>query len=124
MNRSALIGMDGKDVILQDPYFAMSHFSRFTDPGWSRVAATTNTPGLLASAWLAPAHDALTIVLVNAGRQALTVDLDLGAEQIRSAQLRRTVFDGLERFADLGGWTAASTISLPPRSIATVVIEE
>ena len=124
MNRSALIGMDGKDVVLQDPYFAMSHFSRFTDPGWSRVAATTNTPGLLASAWLAPAHDALTIVLVNAGGQPLTVDLDLGAEKIRSARLLRTVFDGLERFADLGVWTAASTISLPPRSIATVVIEK
>jgi glucuronoarabinoxylan endo-1,4-beta-xylanase len=123
-NRSALIGMDGKDIVLQEPYFAMSHFSRFTDPGWSRVAAETSTPGLLASAWLSPAHDALTIVLVNAGGHALTVDLDLGAEQVRSAQLRRTVFDGSERFADLGGWTVTSTISLPPRSIATVVIEE
>jgi len=123
-NRSALIGMEGKEIVLQDPYFAMSHFSRFTDPGWSRVAALSSTPGLLASAWLAPAHDALTIVLVNAGGQTLTIDLDLGPEQVRSAQLRRTVFDGSERFADLGGWTAASTISLPPRSIATVAIEE
>ena len=124
MNPSALVGVEGKDFVLQDPYFAMSHFSRFTDPGWSRVATDTSTPGLLASAWLAPGHDALTIVLVNAGGHALTVDLDLGAEQVRSAQLRRTVFDGSERFADLGAWTAASTISLPPRSIATVAIDE
>lgn len=124
MNRSALIGMNGKEVVLQDPYFAMSHFSRFTDPGWSRVATDTSTPGLLTSAWLSPAHDALTIVLVNAGAHALAVTLDLGAEQVRSARLRRTVFDGAERFADLGAWTAASTISLPPRSIATVAIEE
>jgi hypothetical protein len=48
----------------------------------------------------------------------------LGAEQVRSARLRRTVFDGVERFADLGAWTAASTISLPPRSVATVVVEQ
>lgn len=123
-NRSALIGMEGKDFVLQDPYFAMSHYSRFTDPGWSRVATDTSTPGLLASAWLAPAHDALTIVLVNTGGRTLTVDLDLGTEQVRTAQLRRTVFDGTERFADLGAWTPASTVSLPPRSMATVAIEE
>jgi hypothetical protein len=123
MNRSALIGLNGKDVVLQDTYFAMSHFSRFTDPGWRRVVTDTRTPGLLASAWLAPGHDALTIVLVNAGGQALTVGLDLGAEQVQSARLRRTVFDGAERFADLGAWTAATTISLPPRSIATVAVE-
>jgi O-glycosyl hydrolase len=124
MNRSALIGLNGKEVVLQDPYFAMSHFSRFTDPGWSRVATSTSTPGLLTSAWRAPGHDALTIVLVNAGGHALTVGLELGAEQVRSARLRRTVFDGVERFADLGAWTAASTISLPPRSVATVVVEQ
>jgi O-glycosyl hydrolase len=123
-NRSALVGLSGKDVVLQDPYFAMSHFSRFTDPGWSRVAADTKTPGLLASAWLAPTRDALTIVLINTGGHTLNVGLDLGAEQVRSGRMRRTVFDGTERFADLGGWTTASTISLPSRSIATVVFEE
>ena len=124
INRNALIGLEGSEIVLQDPYFAMSHFSRFTDPGWSRVAAVSSTRSVLASAWLSPAHDALTIVLINAASDSRVVALDLGPEQIRSARLRRTVFDGDERFADLGEWFASSTVSLPPRSMATVVIEE
>lgn len=124
INPTALIGLEGERMVLQDPYFAMSHFSRFTDPGWSRVAAQASTPGLLASAWLSPSHDALTIVLINAGADSLSVALDLGAERVRSAKLRRTIFDGAERFADLGEWAAESTVSLPPRSLATISIEE
>jgi len=52
------------------------------------------------------------------------VDLDLGSEHLRSARLRRTVFDGTERFADLGPWRTSSSITLPPRAIVTVVIDE
>ncbi len=124
VNPSALIGLEGDTMILQDPYYAMSHFSRFTDPGWTRVASTTSTPGLLVTAWLAPKHDALTIVLVNDSSSVLTVGLDLGVDKVRSAKLRRTVFDGSERFADLGKWLAGSPISLPPRSLATLAIQE
>ena len=124
VNASALIGLEGKAFVLQDPYFAMAHFSRFTEPGWSRVAADTSTPGLLASAWLSPAHDALTIVLVNAATETLSVAVNLGAEQVRSAKLLRSVFGGSERFTDLGAWTAPSSVSLPPRSVATIVIDE
>jgi hypothetical protein len=123
-NPSALVGLEGDELILQDAYFAMSHFSRFTDPGWIRVSAVTGAPGLLASAWSAPERDALTVVLINTAADSLEVALDLGTLGIGSAELRRTVFDGSERFADLGAWPAESAIPLPPRSIATVVIAE
>jgi O-glycosyl hydrolase len=122
-NPSALIGLGEDELVLQDPYFAISHFSRFTDPGWSRVAASTSTPGLLASAWLAPTRETLTIVLINATSDAQAVGLDLDDASVRSAELRRTVFDGSERFAGLDGWTLRSAVPLPPRSVATVVIQ-
>jgi len=124
VNPSALIGLTGEQLVLQDPYFAMSHFSRFTDPGWSRVATSSTAPGLLASAWLSPDHSALTIVLINAATAPLVVALDLGAEHVSSAHLWRTVFASAERFADLGATPAPSAITLPPRSIVTVAIEE
>src|SRR5207244_12524016 len=124
VNPSALIGLTGEQLVLQDPYFAMSHFSRFTDPGWSRVATSGSTPGLLASAWLSPDHAALTIVLINAATETLVVALDLGAEHVSRVHLWRTVFAGSERFADLGATPALSAITLPPRSIVTVAIEE
>jgi hypothetical protein len=124
VNPSALIGLSGEQLVLQDPYFAIGHFSRFTDPGWSRVATSASTPGLLASAWLAPDHDALTIVLINAGSETLVVDLDLGADHASLARLWRTVFSGSERFADLGAGPVPSAITLPPRSVVTVAIDE
>ena len=113
-------------MVLQDPYFAMSHYSRFTDPGWRRVATTASAPGLLASAWQAPEHDTLTLILVNAGADAMMVSvaMDVAPESVRSAKLIRTVFDGSERFADLGTWLVGSSISLPRRSIVTLVISQ
>jgi O-glycosyl hydrolase len=123
-NSSALIALDGGELVLQDPYFAMSHFSRFTDPGWVRVSTFTSDAGLLASAWSSPAHDSLTVVLLNAASSSLEVALDLGARQGAVTELRRTVFDGSERFANLGAWSIGSSIELPPRSLATVVIDE
>lgn len=123
-NPSALIGLEGGELLLQDPYFAMRHFSRFTDPGWVRLSTATTTPGLLASAWSSPARDSLTVVLINAATGTLEVELDLGARLGTVTELRRTVFDGAERFADLGAWSVGSSISLPPRSLATIVIDE
>jgi hypothetical protein len=102
----------------------MSHYSRFTDPGWQRVGTSSSAPGLLASAWMNPEHDTLTLILVNASAGSMSVGLDLETENVRSARLTRTVFDGSERFADLGTWLVGSSISLPRRSIVTVVINE
>lgn len=122
VNPTALIGLEGDKIVLQDAYFAMSHFSRFTDPGWSRVGASVTTPSLLASAWLAPDQSALTVVLVNTADQTQTASLDVNGEAFHSARLYRSVFGGSERFADLGSWPVDGRVPLPPRSVATVVL--
>ena len=43
---------------------------------------------------------------------------------MRSARLTLSAFDGAERMSDLGEWTPGSNISLPARSIATLLVEE
>jgi hypothetical protein len=102
----------------------MSHYSRFTDPGWVRVQATTGTEGLLTSAWLSPDHAALSVIFTNTTAAPLLVSLNLGPEKVRSARLTLSAFDGPERMSDLGAWVPGNSISLPPRSIATVLVEE
>jgi hypothetical protein len=62
--------------------------------------------------------------LINAATETLVVALDLGAEHVSRAHLWRTVFASSERFADLCATPAPSAITLPPRSIVTVAIEE
>lgn len=123
-NPTALVGLEGDSFVLQGPYFAMSHYSHFTDPGWVRVQATTAAEGLLTSAWLSPDHSALSVIFTNTTPAPLAVALNLGREKVRSARLTLSAFDGTERMSDQGEWTPGSSISLPPRSIATVLVEE
>ena len=122
-NPSALVGVDDARFVLQDAYFAMSHYSRFTEPAWVRVAASTSTEGLLSSAWLAPEHDALTVVLINTTAVPLVVGLDLGSQPMQKARLVRSSFAGTERASELGAWTFGSDITLPAHAVATLVLE-
>jgi O-glycosyl hydrolase len=122
-NPSALVGMDDEGFVLQDAYFAMSHYSRFTDPAWIRVAASTSTEGLLSSAWLAPEQDALSVVLINTTAAPLIVALDLGSHPLQKARWIRSSFAGAERASELGVWTPGSDITLPAHAVATLVVE-
>jgi glucuronoarabinoxylan endo-1,4-beta-xylanase len=119
-NPMALIGLEGDAFTLQDPYFSMLHYARFTDPGWSRVQVSSSNPGLLASGWLSPDEASLTLVLINHDWQELSVAIDGVGAGFGAARLMRTVFDGTERAAELGAWPPGASLPLPPRSIATL----
>jgi glucuronoarabinoxylan endo-1,4-beta-xylanase len=118
-NLQALIGIDATDFRLQDPYFAMRHYAFHTDPGWVRVDATSSSPEIMSSAWLSPAEDALTVVLLNAGAVVQRVRLARAASWTNS-QVTRTVFAGSERAAALGVLPAEGVLTIPDRAIVTV----
>jgi O-glycosyl hydrolase len=118
-NPNALLGISSTDFALQEPYYALQHFALDTDPGWVRVDAVSSRVNVLASAWLSPAEDALTVVLVNQGVREHPVELTLDVA-FAGATVHRTVFDGSERFADLGSLPADGVVVVPPRSVVTV----
>jgi glucuronoarabinoxylan endo-1,4-beta-xylanase len=120
VNPTALITLSPTDFTLEAPYYAMRHYSFFTQPGWVRVQASSDTPQLLSSGWLSPAADALTIVLVNTGSSALAVQLNSGQGSWATSRVVRTVFDGVERSVELGSLTSENVVALPGRSIVTV----
>lgn len=120
-NPTALIGLEDGEFVLQDPYFAMRHYAKYTDPGYVRLGASSSDERLLVSAWRSPDEAALTVVLINAGPVNQVVSLDVG--ETRSFSLSRTVFGGQERAADLGTVPSGGNIALPPRSIATARFE-
>ena len=115
-----LIAMTPADYILKEPYHALRHFSRYTGPGWVRVGATVDVEGLLVSAWIAPGEEALTVVIVNPGLTDLDVRVDLGEFASRATSVIRTVFDGLERSAELGPLSGDGTLRVPGRAVVTV----
>jgi len=122
LNPTALITLGADDFVLEAPYHAMRHFSYFTKPGWVRIASTSSTPELLSSAWLSPAADALSVVLINTSLAPLTTEFDPGAWP--TSQVVRTVFDGSERSMNLGPLSADHLVPLPARSIVTVALSQ
>jgi glucuronoarabinoxylan endo-1,4-beta-xylanase len=118
-----LIGLGTDDFTLEDPYHAMRHYALHTDPGWFRVDATSDASELLVSAWESPGRDSLTLVLINSSSSTLATTLDLGAFTASSSQVVRTVFDGVERSADLGSLSNEGVLRIPGRSIVTVALK-
>jgi O-glycosyl hydrolase len=118
-NLQALIGIDATEFRLQDPYFAMRHYALDTEPGWTRVDTTSSSSDVMSAAWLSPDEDALTVVLLNAGRAAHNVRVAPDASWAKSL-VTRTVFSGSERAAILGPLPAEGTLTIPPRAVVTV----
>jgi hypothetical protein len=119
----ALVGLDATSFTPQDPYHAMRHFAFHTDPGWRRVDALSDSEGLLASAWLSPSGDALTLILVNAGSAAISAQLNLPATLNGAAsQITRTTFAGVERSALLGSLSAERVLNVPSRAVVTLAL--
>lgn len=121
-NTQALFGIDLSKFSIQDPYYAMRHFAAHTDPGWTRVeASTASTNGLLVSAWLSPSGQDLTLVLINTRSVELSARLKLpGAWS--SSDVRRSVFSGIERFTALGVLSSEGVLRMPAESVVTVAL--
>lgn len=123
-NPWALIGIDASDFYLLDAYYAMLHYARYTDPGWTRIEATSGTDLLLASAWTSPDRDAVTVILVNAGATELDARLDFSGGRPPASSVIRTVFDSRERASDLGELGAGGLVRVPPHAVVTVALSE
>jgi glucuronoarabinoxylan endo-1,4-beta-xylanase len=121
---NTLITMDENDFALDDSYYAVRHYALSTDPGWVRVDAVSDSPELLASSWLSPTRDALTVVLVNPTTHDLDAELDLGDYGSMTSQVTRTVFSGVERSADLGALSGQGILHVPGQAIVTVALQE
>jgi hypothetical protein len=101
----------------------MAHFARDTDPGWIRVAADSDAQSLLATAWLSPGEDALTVVLVNTNPTDTTVEIAFGDDTPTVSRVTRTVFPGVERMAELGELAPQGIMTVPGHTIVTVATE-
>jgi O-glycosyl hydrolase len=120
-NTQALIGLDIGTFDLQDPYHAMRHFAHSTDPGWTRVGATSDVRGVLVSAWLSPSGRDLTTILLNPGSVEVSARIALPGTWSTS-EVTRSVFSGVERSAALGALSTQGVVRLPPEAVVTVAL--
>jgi glucuronoarabinoxylan endo-1,4-beta-xylanase len=103
---------------INDTYYALKHFARWTDPGWVRVETTSSVGAVRTSAFVSPDGSSLTLVLLNTGGKEHLVAVSPGSFPFGAMTVYRTSGDS-ERTAPVAP-EADGTIRLPPRSIATV----
>lgn len=120
-----LVSMRGKTPTPRDQYYALRHFARFTDPGYVRVDTRSDQSGLLASAYLSPKKDRITLVVLNTTEGVIDVALDSGEFSADESQAFRTIFrpGKSKRWEELGSLPENAGVSLPARSMATVVFD-
>ena len=117
-----LISVNADDFALEGAYHAIRHYALHTDPEWTRVEAASDAEELLATAWLSPAGDSLTVVLVNAGTTDLEARIELAQQTPMTSEVIRTVFSGVERSAELGALSAEGILRVPGQAIVTVAL--
>ena len=104
---------------INDLYYALKHFARWTDPGWVRVDATSSVSAVRASAFVSPDGASLTLVLLNtSSSQDHLVSVSPGAFAFGTLTIYRSSGDS-ERTTVVAP-EADGTIALPSRAIATV----
>jgi glucuronoarabinoxylan endo-1,4-beta-xylanase len=119
-----LVSVDGARMKLRDQYYALEHYARFTDPGDVRIGATTDSEDVRVAAFASSGGNRITVVILNAGAKPAAVRVDRGGFAVSHSETYRTTFrpGQSDVWADLGEAATASSVPLPSRSVATVVL--
>ena len=107
--------------IVSDFYYVLKQFSKFTDPGFKRVWATSDASTVKMVTFASPDNTQLTTVLINNGSSETTMALNFGSFTPSSSAIYRTIPGGADKFASAGSLGSGNTVTLPAQSVVTVV---
>jgi glucuronoarabinoxylan endo-1,4-beta-xylanase len=105
---------------VNDIFYALKHFARWTDPGWVRVGARSSGSSVRASAFASPDATSVTVVLLNTDSKDHFVTLEPGGFSFSQLEVHRT--SGSAERTSLVPLESDGTVALPPRSVATVTL--
>lgn len=99
-------------------YYAFKQYSAFTDPGWHRVEASTDSSGLRISAFKSDDDTELSVVIINVSDIDTDLTLSLGGFSPDISRVYRT--SETEHTEYSGTFDESQPLALPPRTITTV----
>jgi glucuronoarabinoxylan endo-1,4-beta-xylanase len=118
---SGLISVESSSYTIRPVYYAFKQFSRYVDTGWQRMEATVDSLNLKIEAYINPSNNQLTVILINSSTTAMTLDLsNLGGFTPSSGTMYRT--SSSENCANIGSFNRTTPLSLPARTITTIVM--
>ncbi len=122
--RGQLIGVCAKNwgsckndsIVIGPEYHAMRHYSKFVNPGWKAISATTSESALKTVGFANNSGDSVTVVVVNTGKVAISLD----APTISGMNVAAAV-QSKEKGFKSKNITIAGCYMLPARSVTTLV---
>ncbi len=108
------------DYTINHRYYAFKQYSAFTDPGWQRVEASTDSSALRICAFISAEESELTVVIINVSDTTTDLALSLGDFFADSRKVYRT--SATERTKYIGDFQASQLLVLPAESITTIVL--
>jgi len=99
-------------------YYAFKHYSAFTDPGWHRVEASTDSSDLRISSFISPDANEVAIIIINVSDVSIDLLLSLGDFSPDSSEVYRT--SETEHTAYVGTFDQSQSLTLPPQTITTI----
>lgn len=107
---------EAKEIKIFPEYHAMRHYSKFVNPGWSVISATTEDANLKTVAFKSEDADSISVVIVNTSKSDVTLDKPsiAGLDIMTAVQSK----ENGDKSKEIGVF---ETFSLPARSITTLV---
>jgi len=116
---SGLVSLTTPTPTINPVYYAMKHYSKFTDPNWQRVDADANSTNLRISAYISPDNNQLSVVIINtAASTDMNLTLSFSGFSIADSDVYRS--SSTQNCILIGGFT--NPLSVPANSITTVAL--
>jgi len=109
---------DNPGYTINPIYYAFKQYSAFTDPGWYRVEASTDSTGLRISAFKSPDANELTVAIINVSDIDIDLTLSLGGFSPDSSGVYRT--SETEHTEYTGPFDESQPLALPQQTITTI----
>jgi len=104
-------------------YHLIKHFSKNIDAGYHRVESTIGNSLLYNSAFLSPDGKKLTVVVINTGTPTDDIKIAVAGKTITDISAVQSKSGTGTYYKPLTGLTPTGTVSLPGRSITTIVVD-
>jgi glucuronoarabinoxylan endo-1,4-beta-xylanase len=116
---SGLVSVSTTGYTINPVYYAMKHFSKFTDPGWQRIDANTTSSDLRISAYKDPCEPNATIVVINTSTTTdVNLTLSLNGFNPGNSGIYQSKSDA--NFTYIGTFSTSTPVLLPKQSITTI----
>ncbi|MGA2679149.1 MAG: carbohydrate binding domain-containing protein [Sedimentisphaerales bacterium] len=116
---SGLVSVSTTGYTINPVYYAMMHYSKFTDPGWQRVDANSDSSNLRISAYKDPCEPNAAIVIINT---STTTDMNLTLALNGFTPQNSGIYQSKSNanFAYIGTFSTSTPVFLPKQSITTI----